>query len=1052
MEEKQSSSVAASSLESLAGQKRKHGGDDGDAVPAVPAVPSSSKAKDKDDTNKVTSDNDKVAMPAPMNRLPSQSSAASSTSTSSDRPGGNRNGNSRTSDINWDALRKRIVTNMTSETTLPAACDAIAELRDNFELVHSTEYPTMLSVLLPVFASILKSIPCVPPPISQEHTIGHSPASGQSSTSHPEERPEHRIRHAILEICTRLPQNEILRPYAGDLLEMAMRVLQNDYEDNALIAAKIIFELHKSYRPMLAKYVRPFLEFVHVSYRNLPTSVQRNFANPNPAAKSLASELNSSTTAAATATATATTTAGSTAFDHAQFPVKSSASFRVLTECPLTVMLLFQLYPKYIKTYLMQLLPLMMEALAQRPPPHAAALLVSDPVASGSSPAAKKQGTPSLPSAPTTPGGTLMDVPIVDATMTDIATSTAITVGASNTTTPPAKKIPDNNKQNDAQSQLKTLFRRRARDLLSAQVKTLSFVTHLLRPYGEHIKQYEDRLASNVLNLFQMCPREALTTRKDLLLALRHIFATSFRKGFFRHVDTLLDERLLIGKHRQSEHAHLRAAAYSALADLLLHVRTRLSMAQVSRVVHLYSRVLHDASMNLPLVVQTASVRLLLQMVDSVYHNKEEKASLGRDILFRILETLVWKMGVLVDHGIANVKLGEERSKELARVTKFGHGDVELCEKAISEFMYDSQLADGMGTVQNVRELIKPLLAGIKTLIWCINNYGTQREKSMKEKEIEKEKEKDSKAKAPSSEEKENPPRLWYEELAVQNINGSERSLMEKYIVWTLDTLQIFKPGEEESKTLDDPLKEYREALKSFAASLSVLDSFNFHRVVGPKMELLIDTIVADDDVMLVAQTFLLNGLSVTVDFTSCLLKVLMKDADGLDIGIAESDNAQVQRIASVKMNLFSLIISSLIPHPQNETILRPYIQQLIAVCLRRAMGSDLKYCPGNHFTILRQLFRAIAGGKFEESYKEILPLLPTLLNGLYRVYCNTDRDILKKVIIELCLTIPARLSSLLPHLSLLLRIIVPALQTGDGDLINLGYVNEHMLRLPYFD
>ena len=549
-----------------------------------------------------------------------------------------------------------------------------------------------------------------------------------------------------------------------------------------------------------------------------------------------------------------------------------------------------------------------------------------------------------------------------------------------------------------------------------------------------------------------MCPREALTTRKDLLLALRHIFATSFRKGFFRHVDTLLDERLLIGKHRQSEHAHLRAAAYSALADLLLHVRTRLSMAQVSRVVHLYSRVLHDASMNLPLVVQTASVRLLLQMVDSVYHNKEEKASLGRDILFRILETLVWKMGVLVDHGIANVKLGEERSKELARVTKFGHGDVELSEKAISEFMYDSQLADGMGTVQNVRELIKPLLAGIKTLIWCINNYGTQREKSMKEKEIEKEKEKDSKAKAPSSEEKENPPRLWYEELAVQNINGSERSLMEKYIVWTLDTLQIFKPGEEESKTLDDPLKEYREALKSFAASLSVLDSFNFHRVVGPKMELLIDTIVDDDDVMLVAQTFLLNGLSVTVDFTSCLLKVLMKDADGLDIGIAESDNAQVQRIASVKMNLFSLIISSLIPHPQNETILRPYIQQLIAVCLRRAMGSDLKYCPGNHFTILRQLFRAIAGGKFEESYKEILPLLPTLLNGLYRVYCNTDRDILKKVIIELCLTIPARLSSLLPHLSLLLRIIVPALQTGDGDLINLGYVNEHMLRLPYFD
>jgi transformation/transcription domain-associated protein len=84
-------------------------------------------------------------------------------------------------------------------------------------------------------------------------------------------------------------------------------------------------------------------------------------------------------------------------------------------------------------------------------------------------------------------------------------------------------------------------------------------------------------------------------------------------------------------------------------------------------------------------------------------------------------------------------------------------------------------------------------------------------------------------------------------------------------------------------------------------------------------------------------------------------------------------------------------------------------------------------------------MFRAIAGGKYEDSYKEILPLLPTLLNGLYRIFISTDHSILRQVIIGLCLTIPARLSSLLPHLSLLLRIIVPALQSDDGDLINLG-------------
>jgi transformation/transcription domain-associated protein len=227
--------------------------------------------------------------------------------------------------------------------------------------------------------------------------------------------------------------------------------------------------------------------------------------------------------------------------------------------------------------------------------------------------------------------------------------------------------------------------------------------------------------------------------------------------------------------------------------------------------------------------------------------------------------------------------------------------------------------------------------------------------------------------------------------------------------------------------------------LENFASSLSVLDPFTFQRVVGPQMGLLIDSIIDDEAILIVPKTFLQQNLNISSDFAACLIHALMEDVDALDIGVAESDDKKVLHSADMKMTLFSMIFSSLSVSPKNEKVLRPHLQQLIAVCLRRAMGSDMKFWPGNHFTILRQLFRAIAGGKFEESYKEILPLLPTLLNGLYRVYCNTDHDTLKKVIIELCLTIPARLSSLLPHLSLLLRIIVPALQTNDGDLINLG-------------
>lgn len=47
--------------------------------------------------------------------------------------------------------------------------------------------------------------------------------------------------------------------------------------------------------------------------------------------------------------------------------LRSKDSFKVLTECPLIVMLLFQLYPKYIKANIPDLIPLMIDALRLEP-------------------------------------------------------------------------------------------------------------------------------------------------------------------------------------------------------------------------------------------------------------------------------------------------------------------------------------------------------------------------------------------------------------------------------------------------------------------------------------------------------------------------------------------------------------------------------------------------------------------------------------------------------------------------------------------------------------
>ncbi len=84
-------------------------------------------------------------------------------------------------------------------------------------------------------------------------------------------------------------------------------------------------------------------------------------------------------------------------------------------------------------------------------------------------------------------------------------------------------------------------------DFIAAQVKTLSFLTYVLRGCAEKMQPYQQDLANAVLHLLTSCPPDAVSSRKELLVATRHILATDFRKGFFKKIDYLLDEKTLIG-------------------------------------------------------------------------------------------------------------------------------------------------------------------------------------------------------------------------------------------------------------------------------------------------------------------------------------------------------------------------------------------------------------------------------------------------------------------------------------------------------------------------
>ncbi|OMO85153.1 hypothetical protein COLO4_21736 [Corchorus olitorius] len=76
--------------------------------------------------------------------------------------------------------------------------------------------------------------------------------------------------------------------------------------------------------------------------------------------------------------------------------------------------------------------------------------------------------------------------------------------------------------------------------------KTVSFLTYLLKSFADYIRQHEESLCKNIVNLLSTCSDSA-TIRKKLLVAFKHVLGTDLKRGLFPLIDTLLEERVLIG-------------------------------------------------------------------------------------------------------------------------------------------------------------------------------------------------------------------------------------------------------------------------------------------------------------------------------------------------------------------------------------------------------------------------------------------------------------------------------------------------------------------------
>lgn len=76
----------------------------------------------------------------------------------------------------------------------------------------------------------------------------------------------------------------------------------------------------------------------------------------------------------------------------------------------------------------------------------------------------------------------------------------------------------------------------------------MAFLAYVLRgSQNNNIKEYLDIFPEACVRLLRDCPPEDVATRKELLVATRHILTVDSRSSFVPYIDVMLDENVLVG-------------------------------------------------------------------------------------------------------------------------------------------------------------------------------------------------------------------------------------------------------------------------------------------------------------------------------------------------------------------------------------------------------------------------------------------------------------------------------------------------------------------------
>lgn len=747
---------------------------------------------------------------------------------------------------------------------------------------------------------------------------------------------------------------EATEPHCVAIVDKCLELVRTENEDNAVLCLKIIMDFERFHIKALGSRAQPFLDLIMELFDSMQQTVHDTFDSQQAKDGSTLESTHSNSPRPGSPVAS---TAAAIGTDPEQQTtrqlVKGMQSFKVVAECPIIVVSIFQAHRTLAPDNVVKFTPRIKAALQLEAGPQKAA-----------HEEAQANGT--------------------------------IFTGV-------AKEIKN---------------RAAFGEFITSQVKTMSFLAYLLRAHQNKLTDFLQELPGIVVRLLQDCPRERSATRKELLVAIRHIINFNFRQIFLPKIIELLDERTLVGDGLTS-YETLRPLAYTMLADLIHHVRDHLKPDQIRATVVVYVRNLHD---DIPgTSYQTMSAKLLLNMAECM--SKIENKQDARHYMMLVLNGIADKFAAMNRQYPNAVKLSKQAQPN-SGIDAVPENYLADKDSPPDWDEVDIFSATPIKTV-NARDrandpvtenkfLFKNLLHGLKTFFYQLRNSNSPKMKEEMDQN--------------------NVPVNWPDlsyGFSAEEVNVLIKLFREGTQVFKY--YQLEKPESDGSPETLSSLhmassgKEEKDLLETFATIFHHLDPATFHEVFQSEIPFLYEQSFKHTGLMHIPQ-FLLASEATSPAFAGMLLQFLMDKIT--EVGTHDTLKS------SILLRLFKLSFMAVtLFAPQNEQVLLPHVTKLITRSIELSVTAE---DPTNYFLLLRSLFRSIGGGRFEHLYKEILPLLEMLLEVLNNLLISAQKPEQRDLFVELSLTVPARLSHLLPHLSYLMRPLVVALRAG-SELIAQG-------------